>query len=48
MPTYTVNIPDDLNAGIIAIGYAESTLESPVNPEDVVQRWLRAIHRQLH
>lgn len=39
MPIYTVNIPDDLNAGIVAIGYSESTLELPVTPEDVVQRY---------
>lgn len=40
--TYTVTIPADLNAGIIAIGYAESTLEAPVTPEDVVQRYALA------
>ena len=40
--TYTITIPDDLNAGIIAIGYAESTLEVPVTPEDVVQRYAMA------
>ena len=40
--TYTITIPDDLNAGIIAIGYAESTLETPVTPEDVVQRYAMA------
>lgn len=42
MPTYEVLIPDNLNAGIVAIGYAESTLEAPVNPEDVVQRYALA------
>ena len=40
--TYTVTIADDLNAGIIAIGYAESTLEAPVTPQDVVQRYAEA------
>lgn len=39
---YTVTIPADLNAGIIAIGYAETTVEAPVTPEDVVQRYALA------
>jgi len=42
MATYTIEIADDLNAGIIAIGYAESTVEAPVTPQDVVQRYATA------
>ena len=42
MSTYTITIPDNLNAGIIAIGHAESTPETPVAPEDVVQRYALA------
>lgn len=42
MATYTITIPDALVPGIVATAYAESTAETPVSPEDVVQRYAEA------